>query len=210
MARLWFLVVLFVSLVHSLGPHPILPRYVYIKEGRVICLKVGPGCAGPSAGVMHAWYQYDENGNFQWYREDAVLGDLNFVFNREYANPNETWEYFLADSGSTSLQCVNIKTSSTWNRDYASAVYSSLGSAGGRLVYIWNDTVLIHGVPFPRQLYVDVQKEEFFGWSLAQGGGATYYFLDWVAPDTLDPAIFVRPTDLNCVIPPPPPMSWEV
>lgn len=31
---------------------------------------------------MHGWYEFDDDGNFLNYREDAVLGNESFVYNR--------------------------------------------------------------------------------------------------------------------------------
>lgn len=31
---------------------------------------------------MHGWYQFDDDGNFLYYREDAVLGNETIVYNR--------------------------------------------------------------------------------------------------------------------------------
>jgi len=196
---------LFLCSVYALGPHPVLPRFLHITRGQLVCLAAGPGCAGPTSGVMHGWLQFDALDNFELYREDAVLGDINFVYNREYANPNETFEYFLIDSAATTLQCVNIKTfSTTWNRNYPGAVYSTVGAVGDRVVYIWNDTIVVHGINVPRQIYIDVRSELFYGWSLAMVGGPTYIYDEWTGVDAFDPAIFKRPTGVTCVVPPPP------
>jgi len=189
--------------VDSTGPHPLFGQYTYVSLGEVICDKVGPGCLGIIRGAIHSWYQFDEKGDLEWYREDAVLGGQQVVFYREYANPVERWEYFLLNSAETSLQCTNLKHSASFNRMFPAAVYFGTGTFYGRTVYIWNDTMTgSDGTSYPTSLYVDVEREQFYGLSLSEIGGPTFIFDNINSQDSIDPAIFTRPSELLCTVVP--------
>jgi len=182
------------------GPHPSFPQNVFVEQGEVSCHQAGPGCAGPIEGVIHAWFQFDENGEFIFYREDAVLGSgLEFVYNREIATPKDNHEYFLINSSTPELICVLITTGITYlNGKFPNATYSTTGEVDDTPVYIWKDTWSMMDQPIPIDIYVAQSTGKLFGWSLAAAGGPTYIFRRWMDLGTTNPLIFVGPANIMC------------
>lgn len=95
-------------------PRPVLPRYLFVDVGELMCLNgTGVPCSGMTQGSFHAWFQFDEAGFVEEYREDSVLYDPTapkqaVLYNREFSNSTLSTYYILPSESTPSLQCFNL------------------------------------------------------------------------------------------------------
>jgi len=179
-------------------PRPIWPQYMAITSGLVICSgsSGGPPCSGKSNGVMHAWWEFDNNGIYTGYREDAVLGNTSFVYNREYAFPEGTHEYFLLNSSLSNLGCVSFYAPQNISRYFMEdAIYNGMGNINNQSVYVFTAFWEFFGKTVNITAWVNADNGLFYGWSYET---VTYIYLEYVGFESFDPALFGVKPDVKC------------
>ncbi len=141
----------------AVSQDPIPPSFPFNAhvQGRVQCFEASVYCAGPLDAVMNGWFEFAANNSLRFYREDTTSSNAAIPYVREYVVNNLQFEYFLANTTSTSLQCVQFHAGPP------GLVRNFLSTA----TYVGTET--IRGVPawtFLGTWVVFGQKQSFFSW----------------------------------------------
>jgi len=162
-------------------------------------------CAGPSYGVIQAWWSFSDNGSFLNYREDAVISESPIVYNREYLNYTDQFEFFLFGNNASTLTCFHAGTGGV-NIDRYFMVNGS-GYVDTRVyygveVYRYEGTWGLHHKSIPVWGLVRTDNFDIFGW---ESGGVVYIYWDvQVLPGRLNESFWIPPTTPSkCISPGP-------
>lgn len=134
------------------------------------------------------------------YREDALVGEgMNYLYPREYSNPNSTKEYFLESIETPTLTCIEIvgMTFLPFNRHFPNAQFVGEDVFHGEKVWLWNDTWTLQ--PYGKlesKVYVSQDTGRFFGWEMP--AGASYAYHQWSELASFPPNFFTPP-NIPCI-----------
>jgi hypothetical protein len=182
-----------------------------VDQGEVACLNgTGVPCAGLTQGMIHAWYQFDERGLLDQYREDSVLFNPEakqqaIAYNREYSNLTEATYFYLPTETATELQCFKTPFGFfNYSRFFLqTAKYVGITEPLGRL----SQGKKAH--TFQAQWTLDSQPIDVTAWVLVDQPDVVwgYHFLTIIymmyhyydmGPNGFDPSPFIRPVVSSC------------
>jgi len=178
---------------------PALPQYMIIDQGSFICLysSGGPPCVGEAVGEIVAYWRFDDNGDFTNYREDAVFFNNTLIYNREYATPKGTSEYFLAGSTAAELQCVSFSVATSINRNFLStATYNGQKTVDSEPVYEFLATWIFQGAPTNITAWVSVNTNLLWGWGYGPIQYIYHHYME--SPTPFDVSLFTPPASVTC------------
>eukprot|EP01116_Phalansterium_solitarium_P001215 TRINITY_DN10992_c0_g1_i1.p1 TRINITY_DN10992_c0_g1~~TRINITY_DN10992_c0_g1_i1.p1 ORF type:complete len:207 (+),score=61.53 TRINITY_DN10992_c0_g1_i1:27-647(+) len=175
MAPKFFCLVAFIGISFGQPAPPVIPQLFHVDLGTVTCLNVtSTACMGAAYGVIQAYYRFDDEGWLMNYREDTVFSNTSLVYNREYFNTTDQYEFFLMGDAAPTLQCFhNPVTAVTFSRYFmVNGTYAGTQVINGMKFFTYSNTVSINGEVFT--IYGFVRDDgTFAGWQL---GGVIYMF----------------------------------
>jgi len=158
-----------------------------------------PPCSGVANGIIIGSFQFDNNGIFELYREDAIILNASLIYNREYATSMNTHEIFLAGDNSTSLMCVKFPGNYTMSRHFfKNATYLGVETFNYIKAYAFATNWEFNSVWTNVTAYVGVESEQFIGFN---AGPLTYFYTQVIALPGFPPDHFTPPT-MTCYTPP--------
>ncbi|KAH3722994.1 hypothetical protein Pelo_18299 [Pelomyxa schiedti] len=182
---------------------PCFPSLLHITRGQVICHNsTGGYCAGAATGDFLAWMDFSnsttggDSDRLQRYREDAVL-DSGLLYTREYVIGSDQWDYYLATTTDTALQCVHAQGEDVMPRCvFADAAFAGRRAWHGATCLAWDGWWVVRGTSQPYTAFLNEATWQIYGW---QAGGVEYIYYEYVVLDSLDDAVWVRPESIKCI-----------
>ena len=181
-------------------PRPEFPLNTLI-QGWWYCGGVSPYCISEYIvgyqGMVQAWFKFNSNDNLlDNYREDAVMNNTGWMFNREYVTRSEINEYAIATSTESNFTCYAFSGGNFINRNWLeNATYIGVSSFDNNTAYEFKNFWEIKGHLVPYTGYVSVATEQILGWVSL---GYTYRYNNVIALDSIDPQLFEEPAGVKC------------
>lgn len=181
-------------------PRPSFPLNTLV-QGWWYCGAVSPYCISQvivgSQGMIQGWWKFNPNDNFMDnYREDSVINNTEWMFNREYATRTELNEYSIATSLDSNFTCYSFPGATYINRNWLNnATYIGISTFDNINAYEFKSFWEGKGYQLPFTGYVDVNTQQILGWKSL---GYTYRYYNVLSLDTIDPQIFLPPSGVKC------------
>eukprot|EP01084_Bolivina_argentea_P051758 95199_1 len=171
-------------------------------QGWWYCGSVSPYCISEAIvgyqGMIQGWIKFNAiDGLIDNYREDAVINNTDYMFNKEYVTRTQIKEYSLATSTTSNYACYSFKGTNDMYRDWLqNATYIGITKYDGIDAYEFHNFWEIKGykkVPFIG--YVSVDTEQILGWTSLD---YVYRYINMISLDSIESQIFEPPLNVNC------------
>eukprot|EP01084_Bolivina_argentea_P051757 95197_1 len=170
-------------------------------QGWWYCGAVSPFCVGEAIvgyqGMVQGWIKFSAVDNLiDNYREDAVINNTVFMFNREYVTRTQIKEYSLATSTTSNYSCYSFLGTNALYRNWLdNATYIGTTNYDGINAYEFHNFWEVKGKNVPFTGYVSVDTQQILGWTSL---GYVYRYINMISLDSIDSLIFETPVNVNC------------
>ena len=181
-------------------PRPSFPLNTLV-QGWWYCGAVSPYCISPVIvgyqGMIQGWFKFSSHDNLiDNYREDSVINNTVYMFNREYVTRTEINEYSIATSTTSNFSCYSFSGGTLLNRNWLEiATYIGISTFDNVRAYEFKSFWEAKGYKLPFTGYVDVNTQQILGWISL---GYTYRYYNVLSLDYIDPQLFETPVGVKC------------